>query len=109
MVEGYTYETEKLEGLKTKTRRIDGLTGLSAGSRSDDQAVSAAGRRRTGGGGLTGGRRHLAGVARGGTSGHSFRRGLALELTEVHANTTRGFRSDSRDDDGTQSRKGGRR
>jgi hypothetical protein len=28
MVEGYTYETEKHEGLKTKTRRIDGLTGM---------------------------------------------------------------------------------
>jgi hypothetical protein len=80
-----------------------------AGSGSGKQAVSAAGRRRTGGGGLTGGWRHLAGVARGGTSGHSFRRGLALELAEVYANTTRGFRSGSHDDDSTQSSKGGRR
>jgi hypothetical protein len=93
---------KNLRGLKAKNtahRRFDRYAAnltprlgwiLSAGSRSDDQAASAAGRQRTGGRGLTGGQRHLAGVARDGTSGHGFRCGLALELAEDHANTFRG-------------------
>jgi hypothetical protein len=51
----------------------------------------------------------LAGASRSRAPGHDLRRGKHLGEARATTNTTRGVRSDSRDDDGTQSRKGGRR